>query len=234
MLLILSFFLWYNRFFPFWQAILLSLFLAAEICGMMYIGYFKLTKKKIFPRYEFWSWVLLFSTIRLLVVYFVIQHNVPIDTVFRHPERAIYFIVATSAGFIFCGYCYSIYKWGLAAKEKFITESTKDNKDRNHPISIRSNGKTVYLMTSDVLYLEANGEYVKYVCKHGNFMSFQRMKRVAEDLKKYGFVRIHRSYIVNSVHIVSASSSKLILPNAVELPVSKAYKESLKQLLVPD
>ncbi len=229
---IVNFFLWYNRFFVFWIACTLSLFLAAEVLGMVYIGYFKLSKKKKFPRIEFWSWVLFFSMIRFSIVYSVVQHNVPIDTVFRHPERAIYFIVATSAGFIFFGYCYSIYEWGLAAREKFRREETKDDKGINHPINIRSNGKTLYLMTRDIRYLEANGEYVKYICTHGNFMSFQRMKKVEVDLKKYGFKRIHRSYIVNRIHIRSVSSSKVFLLDNVELPVSKAYKEGLKKIIL--
>lgn len=226
-LLLSSAWSYYDDFFPLLPAFLLALMLTAEVVGMLLIGYLVLSKDIKFPRLRFWSVVLGFTLLRFLVVYFVLQHSLPEWTVFHYPGRSVFFLFFTSAAFVFLGYAYAIYEWGLAAREEFSRMTAERDTTVKHPIAIRYEGKTLHLLPQDVYYIQAQGEYINYHTGHGNYMTFQRMKAAEKELKKYGFTRLHRSYIVNLNHIKSYSSTELELTNGMVIPVSKTYQENL-------
>ena len=58
------------------------------------------------------------------------------------------------------------------------------------------------------------------------YQIYEKLDRLEEMLKVYGFLRIHQSYLVNMSHVRSINSYELTLDNGIKLPVPKArYKE---------
>jgi len=47
------------------------------------------------------------------------------------------------------------------------------------------------------LYIQADGDYIWLVAKDGKWVKEETMKHMQETLSPSGFVRIHRSFIVN-------------------------------------
>ncbi|MEM6895087.1 MAG: LytTR family DNA-binding domain-containing protein [Bacteroidota bacterium] len=234
LLLFLASWNYYREFFLPIYAILLAMLISGETFGMFAVGYFQLSKSPKFPKYAFWSWTVGFTVLRWLVVYFFLQHHLPEWTVFHYPERSVFYLFFTSAAFIFIGYSYSIYEWGLAAKTEYVSKINKIGKDYQHPVQIRSEGKTVHLLPQEIIYLEAKGEYVNYVTRNSNHMCFQRLKTAEKELKEYGLLRAHRSYIVNPLNIKAFSSSEIVMNNADVVPVSNSYKTDLMEKLKAD
>ncbi|QCX01563.1 LytTR family transcriptional regulator [Aggregatimonas sangjinii] len=226
-LLLSSAWTYYDDFYALFPAFLLALAITAEVIGMLLIGYFVLSKHIKFPRLKFWSWVFLFTLLRFAIVYFILQHKLPEWTVFHYPGRSVFFLFFTSAAFVFLGYAYSIYEWGLAAREKYKAVMVKNDYPTLNPIVIRSEGRTLHLLPQDVSHLQANGEYINYFTGNGNHMAFQRMKKAETELKPYGFIRTHRSFIVNPNHIRSFSSNEIELKDGTVIPVSKTYQGNL-------
>ncbi|PRX56856.1 LytR/AlgR family response regulator transcription factor [Flagellimonas meridianipacifica] len=224
-LLLLASWNYYTDFFQPFQAFLMAILLTCQVIGMVLIGYLWLGKQKKFPRITFWSITLAFTIFRFLIVFFILQYKLPEWTVFHHPDRVGFYLFFTSAAFIFFGYSYSIYEWGLAARQDYKDSMAISGKSIQPPIVIRSEGKTVRLLPQDIIYLEANGEYVKYCTKGKNHMCFQRMKTAEHELKNYGLLRAHRSYIVNPLFVESYSSNLLILKNNQEIPISNSYRD---------
>ncbi len=224
---------YYDDFFEPWPALVLALVLTSQVVGMLFIGYFFLGTREKFPRIQFWLLASGFTLVRFLVVFFVLQHHLPEWTVFHYPGRSLFFLFFTSAAFLFIGYSYAIYEWGLAAREKFVSTEKKEALQFEHPITIRSGGTTVHLLTTDILYLEANGEYVNYHTVNGNYLCFQRMKQAERELKAHAFVRVHRSYIVNPEHVQTSTHSEIGLKNGVRIPISKGYKEQALSAIGP-
>ncbi len=233
LLLTLAAWNYYRDFFNLLEALLLALLLTAEVVGMLSIGYFKLSKSKKFPRLQFWSFALAFTVLRFLIVYFILQHYLPDWTVFHYPARATVFLFVTSAIFIFLGYSYSIYEWGLAAKQEYVTLTKNEGEPLQPPLQIRSEGKTVRLLPQDIVYLEAKGEYINYVTYTKGYMCFKRMKAAEDELKVYGFHRTHRSFIVNPINITSFSATELVMRDNRTIPISKTYRASLMEVLQP-
>jgi len=222
---------YYRDFFELDRAFLLGLLLTAQVVGMVLLGYLWLSKWKKFPRLIFWSVTLAFTLCRFLVVFFVLQYKLPEWTVFHHPDRVGPFLFFTSAAFIFLGYSYAIYEWGIAAREEYQNLMEQPGPKIQSPILIRSEGKTIRLLPQDILYLEAKGEYINYCTAGKNHMYFQRMKHAENKLQDYGFTRAHRSFIVNPIHVRSYSNNEISMSDGKVIPISKTYQEDILERL---
>ena len=227
--LFLGSFGYYLEFFGLITSILSSVFITTVIVSILMTGYYRLGKKASFPYREFLLLVLLFSAIRYAYIYFFLSNHLPSYTIFHYPVRAIPITILGTASLIFLGYSYAIYEWGLASREKY-TKMLKTDKDQfDQPIKIRSSGKWVYLLTQDILYLKANGEYVDYHTISSTYSCFQRLKQAENEMEKHDFLRIHRSYIINPIFIESIGISEISMKNKIVLPLSKKYKESVTE-----
>jgi lysylphosphatidylglycerol synthetase-like protein (DUF2156 family) len=220
---------YYVEFFTWHLAIFLAVYITLVIVAMLMIGYSKLGAKSSFPTINFIIWILVFSAIRYIYVYFFLSHHLPEYTVFHHVRRVLPTVIFTSAFTLFLGYTYAVYEWGLAAREKHKQQAKEKSKDFNQPIIVRADGANVYLLPQDIYYISANGEYVNYHLEGKTYTVFKRLKEVASEMKFYGFKRNHRSYIVNTEFIESISTQEIILKNSIKLPLSKTYKSDFSK-----
>lgn len=87
----------------------------------------------------------------------------------------------------------------------------------------------VKITISDLLYVEAMGDYVKLFLstQPKPVLTLERMKILADRLQQHGFRRIHRSYLVNMKKVAALQKSRLRVAD-VWLPVGETYMEGLK------
>jgi DNA-binding LytR/AlgR family response regulator len=97
-------------------------------------------------------------------------------------------------------------------------------------VVIKSNGSYVRLSHDDILYVESMGDYVKYVTTEKPYITHSTMRTAEESLNNNGFVKVHRSYIVN-VKKITAFSENNVTINGVSIPVSKTNKSLLVEKL---
>ena len=230
-LLLLASWNYYTEFFRTFPAFYMALLLTCQVVGMVLIGYLWLGRQKKFPRLIFWGITIVFTVLRYLIVLFILQYKLPEWTVFHHPDRVGFYLFFTSAAFIFFGYSYSIYEWGLAARDEYKDLMAVSAKKIEQPIVIRSEGKTVRILPQDLIYIEAHREYLKFFTQEKTHKCLQLMKTAEQELKKYCLLRTHRSYIVNPLFVASYSSQALILKNHQEIPISNSYRELFLQTL---
>ncbi|HRD82912.1 MAG: response regulator transcription factor [Saprospiraceae bacterium] len=89
----------------------------------------------------------------------------------------------------------------------------------------------VKITISDLLYIEAMGDYVKLFLstQPKPVLTLERMKILADRLQQHGFRRIHRSYLVNMKKVAALQKARLRVAD-VWLPVGETYMEGLKDL----
>jgi hypothetical protein len=73
----------------------------------------------------------------------------------------------------------------------------KENKEILERIAVKSGTKIQVVLVPDILYLQADGDYVQIFTANGKFLKEQTMKYFEEHLPENKFVRVHRSVIVN-------------------------------------
>lgn len=102
-------------------------------------------------------------------------------------------------------------------------------------IAINKKGRVTFINPSDVLIVEGQGNYVLLACQSGLYRLRESMSAMAEKLEPYGFVRIHRSVLVNKAWVEeicphSPGVYLLRLRSGKKFTVTRTYKKNLKSL----
>ena len=225
--------LYYSQFFSLLATVLLAIGLTGLVYGMIVVGFSQLGQKDRFSMYHFIGWTAVFTLLRWLLVFYILQYYMPSYTVFHYPEKAIYYLAITSAALLFIGYCFAIYQKGQLAREQLKKQAIPLEPLRENLITIKSEGKLVQIKASQVIFIQARGEYVQYHTTTESFLEYQRMKVVEANLRHLGFQRIHWSYLVNLAHVVAFSTKQARLSNRKELPISNSFRTSFFERVAP-
>lgn len=104
-------------------------------------------------------------------------------------------------------------------------------------IAIKSKGRVVFLDPSSINFVLAEGNYfVLHLASGGAHMLRGMMSEIEEKLQPFGFVRIHRSVIVNAnvikeVQPLPSGDYVLRTTTGREFHVTRKYKSNLSQLV---
>ncbi|TDB65976.1 LytR/AlgR family response regulator transcription factor [Arundinibacter roseus] len=85
------------------------------------------------------------------------------------------------------------------------------------------------IMLNDILYLEAEGNYVAYILKNRKLLCRQSISEALAQLPDRQFVRLHRSYVVAIGHIQKISRQSVWI-HSVEIPVGASYEGTLAEI----
>jgi DNA-binding LytR/AlgR family response regulator len=102
-------------------------------------------------------------------------------------------------------------------------------------IAIKTKGKILLINPADILAVEAKGNYALLIRRSDSYSLRESISNLAETLKGYGFVRIHRSVLVNSASVEeirpgTTGEHVLRIAGGKEYIVSRTYKANLKWL----
>ena len=117
-----------------------------------------------------------------------------------------------------------------------VAETALQSTVPSHRIVVRDNGKIKIISVAQVQYLEAADDYVKIITAEGSFLKKKTMQYFEDTLPPQEFIRIHRSYIVNTslitrIDLHEKDSYLALLTTGARLPVSKAGYAKLKEVL---
>jgi two-component system LytT family response regulator len=102
-------------------------------------------------------------------------------------------------------------------------------------IAIKAKGRILFINPGDVVAVQAEGNYVSLQRESDSYLLRESISTVAEKLKPYGFIRIHRSALVNTSFVVeikpySTGKYGLRVKSGKEYSVTRGYKKNLKPL----
>lgn len=90
-------------------------------------------------------------------------------------------------------------------------------------ISIRSERKTRRVLCKSIIYIESMSDYVRlFTIENEKIITRETISRLGERLPME-FLRIHRSYLINIIHLTSYSKEVVIVKDK-SLPISRTYK----------
>ena len=106
---------------------------------------------------------------------------------------------------------------------------SNDTLSEKQVVFFKEESAYVRINLSEVHYLEAYGDFVKIFLTSGRKVFRSKMKDLEANLP-LSFIRIHRSYIVNSDYIDKIEDSKLHI-NGVVIPVGKTYRDEVRKII---
>lgn len=92
-----------------------------------------------------------------------------------------------------------------------------------------------YLDVSMILYVESKLHKLEFCVMDNELVTYSlynKLDTVEEILKQYGFIRIHKSFLVNIKQICEVNNHKVFLSNGLNLPISKAKYKLIKETFI--
>ncbi|HEY9048055.1 MAG TPA: LytTR family DNA-binding domain-containing protein [Ohtaekwangia sp.] len=97
-------------------------------------------------------------------------------------------------------------------------------------IFIKDNSVLQKINFTDILWLEAQGDYVKVNTAQKSFMVHATLKSIEDKLPPQRFIRVHRSFVI-SLEKVDRIEENIIYIKSKAIPVSDTYWKNLKNSL---
>lgn len=102
---------------------------------------------------------------------------------------------------------------------------------RHRKYQIKTKENTLFFEFKDIYFIEAVSRRLVLHTKDGQYGYTGKLSDVYEELKGYGFFRIHQGYIVNLDKVTKISGFQAVLDNGKILPISRNTKKNLLQEL---
>lgn len=135
----------------------------------------------------------------------------------------LYFIVFLK-GFLL------LVKHSFRVRNKSKSLEAEKRKFQKGYITVRADRQQAKILYEDILYIESMGDYVKVNTLSGDsVMTRERISHIDKELPET-FLRIHRSFIVNSQKVGYFSKTELEV-NGSTLPISRTYKKDVNERL---
>lgn len=125
----------------------------------------------------------------------------------------------------------------LQAAEKAIAlakgKTGVKNSNTNAPayITVKADYKLLRINLDDIKYIEGWSEYVKIHTKERVVITLESLRNLELALPAAAFLRIHKSFIVNTNLIQSFNTQEISLTDSNNLPIGKVYKDEVMQRL---
>lgn len=110
----------------------------------------------------------------------------------------------------------------------------KTSEESLQRIIVKTGSKVKVISTGEILYLEAQDDFVAIHTREGKFLKQQTMKYFEDHLEKEKYLRIHRSFIVNLDEIehlepYEKDSYRVVLKDKTTVPVSRSGYARLRE-----
>ncbi|MBA9075173.1 DNA-binding LytR/AlgR family response regulator [Flavobacterium gossypii] len=120
----------------------------------------------------------------------------------------------------------------LKAVDKFLSETAKSEVKSKESVSddfilVKSGIKNYKINMNDIVYIESLKDYIKInMIGDKNITSKYKIGDIQQELNEDNFLRIHRSFIINTSKITAFTMNEIEVSN-IEIPIGASYKEDV-------
>lgn len=119
------------------------------------------------------------------------------------------------------------------AKLQELTGQPNQSPYQSCSVELNLGGNFETVDTSDILYLQSYGNYVKVFLENGRMiLATSTTHQLMSQLPLQSFLRIHKSYIVNRRYVSAFSSNSVILLKQ-KLPIGISYRQAVLAAMNP-
>jgi two-component system, LytTR family, response regulator len=104
------------------------------------------------------------------------------------------------------------------------------------PVDAPRGGGTRLIGRASILVLQAHGDYVRVASDEGRFLLRARLADLEERWSRHGFLRVHRSFVVNLRRAVEVrprlnGTAVLVMADGTEVPIARRQVSELRRRL---
>ena len=102
---------------------------------------------------------------------------------------------------------------------------TLENSSFRQEIFIKSGYEHIKITVSDILFIKSDSDYTEITLANKKHLSSETLRYWTKELDEKLFIRIHKSYLINSKKVEKMVGNQLHLSNNQIVPIGRAYKE---------
>jgi len=104
--------------------------------------------------------------------------------------------------------------------------------DKNHIFTFKDKDGSHRLRIKEIIYFESFAHDLQIVTTNGNYVLRAGMSEIMSELSVFGFIQVHRSYIVNYDQIKVIKYEELIMANGAPIPISRNKRKETRDALM--
>ncbi len=93
---------------------------------------------------------------------------------------------------------------------------------------VKNNYRFVKMKLSDILYAEADNNYINLITAEGKTTVRLSLNQFMEKIRSASLIRIHRSFAIN-MNAIQSFNDQQVMVDKYELPIGRAYREAFLQ-----
>jgi DNA-binding LytR/AlgR family response regulator len=118
----------------------------------------------------------------------------------------------------------------VKTQEEAVAPTPEENTTIGNDLYVNIDRRLVKINVPDICLIEAKGDYIKIKAEDKNYVVHSTLKKIEEKLPNHLFLKVHRSYIINTTKIVDIEDNSVLIKQDV-IPVSRANRKELMQRL---
>jgi DNA-binding LytR/AlgR family response regulator len=113
-----------------------------------------------------------------------------------------------------------------------VTDTTVHSNNSNSYIFIKSGYEHFKININAILFINSDEDYTDIYLSDKKYISSESLKYWEDKLKQFGFIRVHKSFILNTQKIIKTSTSFIYLENNHKIPLGRTYKNTVRDELM--
>jgi DNA-binding LytR/AlgR family response regulator len=159
----------------------------------------------------------------------MLPHRPPVIIITAYPEYALEGYELDILDYIVKPVTLERFKKAIEKVRRFLPSHNKETKTTETAsyIYVKEAGVSIKLELSDIIYIESLGDYVKVFTRERTITLHMTMIKMMETLVSSNFVRVHKSFIINTDKItaIDSTNSLVLLNNKIEITLGRAFKQ---------
>ena len=112
--------------------------------------------------------------------------------------------------------------------EYTMNDALAELRRRRKEYEIKTQGQTECIPLANILYFASFKRYVEIYTADRTYKQYRKMYELEQELEEQGFLRIHKSYLVNMRYISYIKNREIYLKDGTVLPCSKKEYQNIK------
>ncbi|WP_420582577.1 LytR/AlgR family response regulator transcription factor [Reichenbachiella sp.] len=122
---------------------------------------------------------------------------------------------------------FSFERFVKAVSKVSSLQTIPDKEELDEDIFIKTGYEYLRISLADVYYIKSDADYTEIHLTDKKHLSSETLKNWEEKLAQQKFLRVHKSYLVNTCKITKLVGNQIYLDNQKTIPIGRAYKEGL-------
>jgi two-component system LytT family response regulator len=106
------------------------------------------------------------------------------------------------------------------------------NPENTNLIAVHMHGKILWVAAQEITHLEGEGNYTYIHTRQGKKHLVSKTLKVVMEILQADFIRIHKSFIINPVHVAAQlEPDRLLLSCGRKVPIARRRMREIQELL---